>query len=120
MASVNGCRSPHWLLSVVDSFYWDGPWARYFPVRLATLHLAETTQPAIFLWALLFLFTATLGLIRLLRALTQPLNGQQLQREPSRLVWIILPLLIIGVILSLNPALLDPVTAQIADWMTQL
>ncbi len=115
-------RLPVTTLAVVVGglFLLGWPLGALFPVRLATLHLAETTQPAIFLWALLFLFVATLGLIRLLRALTQPLTGPQLQREPSRLVWIILPLLIIGAILSLNPALLDPITAQLADWMTHL
>jgi len=115
-------RLPVTTLAVVGGglFLLGWPLGALFPVRLATLHLAETTQPVIFLWALLFLFVATLGLIRLLRALTQPLTGPQLQREPSRLLWIILPLLIVGAILSLNPALLDPITAQIADWMTQL
>ncbi len=115
-------RLPVTTLAVIGGglFLLGWPLGALFPVRLATLHLAETTHPVLFLWVLLFLFMATLGIIRVLRALTQPLGNSQLQREPSRLVWIILPLLVVGAILSLNPALLDPVTAQIADWMTQL
>ena len=96
------------------------PLGALFPLRFATFRLAETTQPATFLWALLSLLFVTLGLIRLLRALAQPLTDSQLQREPSRLAWLILPLLLVGMILSLNPALLTPITAQIAEWLIQL
>ena len=96
------------------------PLGALFPVRLATFRLAETTQSMFFLWALLSLLFATLGLIRLLRALARPLTDSQLQREPSRLAWLILPLLLVGMIFSLNPALLDPFTTQIAEWLTRL
>jgi hypothetical protein len=115
-------RLPITTLAVVGGglFLLGWPMGALFPIRLATLRLAEITQPAVFLWVLLFMFIATLGLIRLLGALTQPLAGLQLQREPSRLFWIILPFLAASAILSLNPALLDPFTAQIANWLTQL
>ncbi|HEY53085.1 MAG TPA: hypothetical protein G4N94_06475 [Caldilineae bacterium] len=96
------------------------PLGALFPVRLATFRLAETTQSLVFLWALLSLLLATVGLIRLLRALARPLSDPQLPRESSRLAWLILPLSLIGLILSLNPALLDPITARIADWLTLL
>jgi NADH:ubiquinone oxidoreductase subunit 2 (subunit N) len=96
------------------------PLGALFPVRLATFRLAETTQSLVFLWAMLSLLLATVGLIRLLRALARPLSDPQLLREPSRLAWLILPLLLAGLLLSLNPALLDPITARIADWLTLL
>ena len=123
-ASFHGVseRLPVATLAVVGGglFLLGWPLGALFPVRLATFRLVETTQSMFFLWALLSLLFATLGLIRLLRALTQPLTDPQLQREPSRLGWLILPLLLVGMILSLNPALLDPITTQIAEWLTQL
>ena len=115
-------RLPVSMLALVGGglFLLGWPLGALFPARLSTWRLAEATQPTMFLWAMAALFLMSLGLIRLLRALTQPLTDTDLQRESSRLIWLVLPLLFVGLIISLNPSLLNSVTLQLTEWLATL
>lgn len=115
-------RLPLAALSLLAGGFFLAGWplGALFPARLTTFYLAEATQSGFFLAAMLAVLLLTLGLIRVLRALTQPLADPKLQREPAHLPWLILPLLLLGLLLSLNPAILDPITGPLTDWLMQI
>ncbi len=124
-----GERLPIATIGVVAGglFILGWPLGALFPSRISTLRLVEANSDSlfvsyglIFIWAMAAIFLASLGVIRLLRALSQPLTTTDLPRENLRLSWLILPLLLIGFLLSLNPALIESFTRQITDWLTRL
>lgn len=122
-ATLNGAseRLPIASLSLAAGslFLLGWPLGALFPARLATLRLADASQGAMFLGALLTLVLMTWGGVRVVRALAQPLTDPHLPREAPRLAWLALPLLLLGLVLSIHPALLDPLTSQIALWLAQ-
>ncbi len=122
-ARLNGAseRLPLASLSLAAGslFLLGWPLGALFPARLAAFRLADASQGAIYLGALLTLVIMTLGSVRVMRALAQPLTDPLLPRETPRLAWLALPLLLLGLLLSLHPALLHPLTNQIAVWLAQ-
>jgi hypothetical protein len=65
---------------------------------------------------MLVLLLGVLGLIRALRRLATPVKDVGLQRESRTVAWTIGILLTIGVLISLNPGLLNPVIDQLLAW----
>jgi len=92
------------------------PLGALFPLRLATFQVAEFRAGNIFLWTMLVLLLGVLGLIRALRRLATPVKDVGLQRESRTVAWTIGILLTIGVLISLNPGLLNPVIDQLLAW----
>lgn len=95
------------------------PLGALFPIRIATFQLTQIDTPLLFLGVMLAFLVMTLAVVRLQRALFQPLRDPTLRREPVRLIWLIIPLLLLNVIFSIHPALLSPIILRLADWLTR-
>lgn len=123
LAEVAGAgeRLPLATLSVAAGslFLLGWPLGALAPIRLTTLRLAEATYSGFFLAAMASLLLMTLGLARVAHALTRGLGDRQLPREPAWQGWLLWPLLLAGGLLSLNPALLEPFSRRLTDWLTQ-
>ena len=119
-------RLPLTTLALVGGglFLLGWPLGALFPIRLSVLRLVQTNQTGLasfggpaFLWTMLALLFITLAVLRALRALGRPLVDPELPREDAYLGWLVLPLLLIGLILSLNPGVLAPVVDRVSAWM---
>jgi NADH:ubiquinone oxidoreductase subunit 2 (subunit N) len=95
------------------------PLGALFPLRMAVIRLAEASQPGAFLWVALSLLLMTVTTVRVLRALGRPLSDAALLREAPHLGWLIIPLLLVGFLLSIHPSLLDPVTVTLSNWLAR-
>lgn len=115
-------RLPLATISVVAGslFLLGWPLGALAPIRLTTLRLAEATYSGFFLAAMLSLLLLILALARAVHALTRTPTDPQLQREPAWQGWLLWPLLLAGLLLSLNPILLEPLSLRLTAWLTQL
>ncbi|NOZ49194.1 MAG: hypothetical protein GXP37_03985 [Chloroflexi bacterium] len=95
------------------------PLGALFPIRVATMQLAQLYAPKLFLGLMVAVLVMILAIIRLQRAFFQPLTDSHLRREPAHLLWLIVPLFAINILLSIHPGLLEPLTLQLADWLTR-
>jgi NADH:ubiquinone oxidoreductase subunit 2 (subunit N) len=96
------------------------PLGALFPARMATLRLAATGNNAVFLGAMVALFLATVGLARVMPHLNRPLRDPYMPREAEGLGWLIWPLLLAGLLIALNPAVLDALIQTLALWLVQV
>jgi hypothetical protein len=96
------------------------PLGALFPIRLATFWVAEYRAGDVFLWVMLALALALLGVIRAVRGLARPIQDVTLQREPRIIAWTIGILLAAGSLIALNPGLLTPIAEQMLVWFNML
>ncbi|HHB89767.1 MAG TPA: hypothetical protein ENK60_00505 [Anaerolineae bacterium] len=96
------------------------PLGALFPMRLATYQVAEYRAGNIFLWTMLAVALAVMGLIRAVRYLARPVGDVSLQRESRIVAWTIGGLLLVGGAIALNPGLLNAVAEQMLVWFNML
>ncbi len=96
------------------------PLGALFPMRMATYQVAAYRAGNIFMWGMLALMLAALGLIRAARHLTTPVKDVSLARESKRVAAILAILLAANVLLALNPGLLGPLVQQLMSWFNTL
>ena len=96
------------------------PLGALFPMRLATFWVTEYRAGDIFLWVMLALLLALLGVIRAARRLASPIQDVTLQRESRITAWTIGILLAAGGLIALNPGLLTPIAEQMLTWFNML
>jgi len=111
-------RMPYSALGFIAGglFILGWPLGALFPLRLATFQIAEFRAGNIFLWTMAVLLLGVLGLIRALRRLASPVRDVSLERESRLTAWAIAGLLLIGLLISLNPGLLDPAIGRLLAW----
>ncbi|RME81285.1 MAG: hypothetical protein D6775_13960 [Caldilineae bacterium] len=123
-STLNGAleRLPLASLAFLGGGFFVAGWppGALFAPRLATFRLAHAGGRTTLLLALFSATLLTLALIRALRNLARPLSDPRLPREPRRLAWLLLPLLLVNLLLALNPSLTDVVTTRLVAWMTAL
>ena len=107
-------------LAAGSLFVLGWPLGALFPMRMATFQVAAFRAGNIFLWAMLALALAVLGIIRAVRHLTTPLRDVALERESRWAAGTVLALLLAGLVLSLNPGVLTPVVQQLVVWFNTL
>jgi len=96
------------------------PLGALFPIRVATLQLAQLANARLFLGLMVSSLLMILATLRVQRALFRPLQQPALRREAGHLRWLIPGLLAANVLLSLHPAVLEKISLQLADWLTRL
>ncbi len=117
-----GERLPFSTLALVGGalFVLGWPLAALFPWRFATWQVASVRAGNLFLWSMLALGLAVLGVVRVARALTRPVQDVGLPRESRVMGWIVPLLLAIHVVLGLNPGLITSLTEQWLIWFQWL
>ena len=96
------------------------PLGALFPMRMATYQVTAFRAGDIFLWAMLALTLATLGLIRAARHLAAPLQQPDLERESRLTTYAAGLLLAAGGLIALNPGLITPFAQKILTWLNML
>ena len=96
------------------------PLGALFPMRIATFRVAEYRAGDIFLWAMAAMALGVMGIIRVIRRFSTPVQDVSLQRESRLVAWTIGVLLAVGAVIALNPGLLSPIAEQMLIWFNML